>query len=95
LKLAGWIEMFVTKHPNRYLVNMSHGEMDALRRVISAGMLLLEGEDGDGLWANFSPGEKMVIGRWRRRDPMQPTGPRSVKKRRRTQPVKTPLSSVA
>jgi hypothetical protein len=87
--------MFVTKHPHRYLLNMSHSEMDALRRVISAGMLLLEGEDGDGLWSTFSPGERMVIGRWQRRDPTQPTGPRSVRKRRKRQPLKAPLSSVA
>jgi hypothetical protein len=87
--------MFVVKHPNRYLVNMSHGEMEALRKLINAGMFLLEGEDGDGLWSTLSPGERMVIGRWQRRDPTQPTGPRSVRKRRRTQPLKTPLSSVA
>lgn len=89
--------MFITKHPNRYLLNMSHPEMDALRRVIAAGMLVLEGEDGDGLWANYTDSERKIIGRWRRRDPLELTGPRAniKRQRRRRQALKAPLSSVA
>ena len=90
--------MFVTKHPERYLLNMSHPEMDALRRVLSAGMLTLEGEDGDGLWAHYSPSERSIIGRWQRRDPLELTGPRAIRKRQRRQKkdaVTAPLSSAA
>lgn len=86
--------MFVTKHTERYLLNMSHPEMDALRRVFAAGMLVLEGEDGDGLWSNYTKGERITIGRWQRRDPLElVTGPRAITRRRRRR--QAALSSVA
>jgi hypothetical protein len=92
--------MFVTKHPNRYLINMSHGEMDALRRVVNAGILLLEGEDGEGLWSSFSVPERMIVGRWQRRDPLELTGPRRQqveirRRRKRKAKLSEGLSSVA
>jgi hypothetical protein len=96
--------MFVTKHPNRYLVNMSHDEMHTLRKLINAGFLLLEGEDGDGMWRHFTLAERKVIGHWRRKDPTQPTGPRRQRhlppdqKRRKTKAkvaLNDGLSSVA
>ena len=68
--------MFVTENPNRYLINMSHHEMAAMRKLFNAAFLMLEGEGEEGLWANMSIGEKNAIGRWMRRDPLQPTGPR-------------------
>ena len=45
-------------------IEVSENEMSALRKVINAGMLLLEGEDEDGLWADFTSGERKAMSYW-------------------------------
>jgi hypothetical protein len=70
--------MYVTENPNRYLINLSHNEMAALRKLLNAGFLVLE---GDGLWASFTIAERKAVSRWLRRDPTQPTGPRQPPKK--------------
>jgi hypothetical protein len=46
-------------------IEVSETEMSALRKVIDAGLLTLEGEDEDGLWANFTSGERKAMSYWR------------------------------
>lgn len=89
--------MFVTKHPSRYLVNMNHREMEVLRKVVDAGLLLLEGEDESGLWATFTQGHKITLGKWGGNPLAEITGPRQPKPRQskpQPKPQPKPLSSV-
>ena len=45
-------------------IEVSENEMSALKKVINAGLLLLEGEDEDGLWADFTSGERKAMAYW-------------------------------
>ena len=50
-------------------IEVSETEFEALRKVVNAGLLLLEGEDENGLkndlWANFTSGERKAMAYWK------------------------------
>jgi hypothetical protein len=73
------LKIFVIKDPNLYLINTSRTEMEALRKVVNAGLLVLEGEDEDGLWANFTVAERKAVGHWNGNPLDTVTGPRQPK----------------